>query len=66
MGVVFSPSSNSFHRKVRGKGGGESIMFSVCTVYGVFRFSGPEAEFMDVSGKKVLRVFLLAIHSHFY
>jgi hypothetical protein len=25
-----------------------------------------EAEFLDVIGKKVLRVFLLAIHSHLY
>jgi hypothetical protein len=26
----------------------------------------PEAEFLDVIGTKVLRVFLLAIHSHLY
>ena len=26
----------------------------------------PEAEFLDVIGTKVFRVFLLAIHSHFY
>ncbi len=26
----------------------------------------PEAEFLDVTGTKVLRVFLLAIHSHLY
>jgi hypothetical protein len=25
-----------------------------------------EAEFLDVIGKKVLRVFLLSIHSHLY
>jgi hypothetical protein len=26
----------------------------------------PDAEFLDVIGTKVLRVFLLAIHSHLY
>jgi hypothetical protein len=26
----------------------------------------PEAEFLDVVGTKVLRVFLLAMHSHLY
>ncbi len=26
----------------------------------------PEAEFLDVFGTKILRVFLLAIHSHLY
>ncbi len=26
----------------------------------------PEAEFLDVVGTKVLKVFLLAIHSHLY
>jgi hypothetical protein len=26
----------------------------------------PEAEFLDVIGTKVFRVFLLAIHSHLY
>jgi hypothetical protein len=29
-------------------------------------FSITEAEFLDVIGKKVLRVFLLAIHIHLY
>jgi hypothetical protein len=28
--------------------------------------SGTEAEFLDVIGTEVLRVLLLAIHSHFY
>ncbi len=31
-----------------------------------FMNSASEAEFLDVIGKKVLRVFLLAIHSHLY
>ncbi len=26
----------------------------------------PEAEFLDVIGTKILRIFLLAIHSHLY
>jgi hypothetical protein len=29
-------------------------------------FFCPEAEFLNVIGTKVLRVFLLAIHSHLY
>ncbi len=34
--------------------------------HGVQVSSCPEAEFLDVTGTKVLRVFLLAFHSHFY
>ncbi len=30
------------------------------------QLEGTEAEFLDVIGSKVLRVFLLAIHSHLY
>jgi hypothetical protein len=32
----------------------------------VYRKEWTEAEFLDVVGIKVLRVFLLAIHSHLY
>ena len=35
-------------------------------VLSVRLFPGSEAEFLDVIGTKVLRVFLLAIHSHLY
>jgi hypothetical protein len=37
-------------------------MCNVCLV--LYKVSTAEAEFLDVIGKKVLRVFLLAIHSH--
>jgi hypothetical protein len=36
------------------------------TICSVFENLMPEAEFLDVIGTKVLRVFLLAIHSHLY
>jgi hypothetical protein len=32
----------------------------------VFMYCDPEAEFLDLIGTKVLRAFLLAIHSHLY
>jgi hypothetical protein len=54
MGVVFSPSSNSFHRKARGKGGGVSILSSV---YGVFRLSGPRGQILGRKRDKSLRSF---------
>ncbi len=36
------------------------------TTVSVLRHEYPETEFSDVIGTKVLRVFLLAIHSHLY
>jgi hypothetical protein len=47
-------------------GGGQSLNPSlVFTLYSKEE-NGTEAEFLDVIGTKVLRVFLLAIHSHLF
>jgi hypothetical protein len=37
-----------------------------CIIFIELRISYTEAEFLDVIGTKVLKVFLLAIHSHLY
>jgi hypothetical protein len=37
-----------------------------CIVIAFFILRGDEAEFLDVIGTKVLKVFLLAFHSHLY
>ncbi len=38
----------------------------VTHIYWVYCLEGSEAEFLDVIGTKVVRVFLIAIHSHLY
>ncbi len=58
------------------KGGGDSILYcmtqlSIQALYNMYSMYCPymfsaEAEFLNVIGIKVLRVFLLAIHSHLY
>jgi len=43
-----------------------SIFFLACFFSSFHYCFYPEAEFLDVIGTKVLRVFLIAIHSHLY
>jgi hypothetical protein len=43
-----------------------TLKFVVGSIRNANREKKPDAEFFDVIGKKVLRVFLLVIHSHLY
>jgi hypothetical protein len=42
------------------------IFVDLCVFYSTYLVVNPEAEFLDEIQTKVLRVFLLVIHSHLY